>query len=399
MPQNNNSPDLSSSEFSVNSPSIPSVPVPSANPMNTSELASSNQALATRQGDAQIASRSGGGGSSGGSTDNTGRMIGGALGSVAGSFFGPIGTAVGGTLGSVFGGLFAQGGPVGYATGGQVEEDVPYIEPPAAPNPQPQSPVATEQKTGGMDPLTIGYLTGALHQAKYGGTPETLSKAAEEIKAHLGKQMPETQLEPPAAAGMAAGGVADDTQLAQVALMKAMGLSPGSEDQAQVANTQPQMQPQPQPQAQPTAPIQAKASPQPYSRGYADGGAPLQPGQAFEGDGKVEGPGGPQDDAIPAKLSNGEFVMSQPAVQFFGVDKLVKMNEQGKQGFMQAMAQVQGNQPNAQAQPGANPGAPVAPPMPQAGMMQKPPAPQAPMMQASGGPSISMKKNSGYMGL
>ena len=121
--------------------------------------------------------------------------------------------------------------------------------------------------------------------------------------------------------------------------------------------------------------------PQQGQTGPQQGPPPLKPGQTFMGDGSVKGPGGPQDDAIPARLSNGEFVMSEPAVQFFGVDKLNKMNEQGKQGYMQALAQVQGNQPGGPNGPPQQPQPNQQPPM-QA--QQMPPQAQ-PVGQAKGG--------------
>jgi hypothetical protein len=38
----------------------------------------------------------------------------------------------------------------------------------------------------------------------------------------------------------------------------------------------------------------------------------------YEAGGEVSGPGGPKDDAINAKLSDGEFVMTAKAVENFG---------------------------------------------------------------------------------
>lgn len=45
--------------------------------------------------------------------------------------------------------------------------------------------------------------------------------------------------------------------------------------------------------------------------------------------GKVEGPGGPRDDRVPAMLSDGEFVLNEGAVKHFGLAKLNKMNQIG----------------------------------------------------------------------
>ena len=61
-------------------------------------------------------------------------------------------------------------------------------------------------------------------------------------------------------------------------------------------------------------------APQMLSPGYADGGP-------------VEGPGGPKDDLINAKLSDGEFVMPAEAVEFYGLDRLHKMMAKAKEGL------------------------------------------------------------------
>jgi hypothetical protein len=428
---NSQNPDLSSKEFSVDSPSLAATPVPEASGTNFDRIASDplNMARGNQ-----------GGGGSGSQQDNTGSQIGKTVGSIGGSLVGgPIGGVIGGALGDIFGGLFAAGGPVGtypddgftgsrplpgdkaqsFAEGGQPSNEVisrddpkfdskSYIEPP---------------NKDYFNALALGYLTGALHQEKYGGTPDTLKDAAAEIKQHLNSAS--------TPGGMASGGnVGPDQALAQAALSKSLGLPPSGQttlenpqtqsqqvptNTANAVTAQPQMAPVP-----PTAPATTQnqlqltpkgfASPReqysraaaPQGRGFAAGGPdnsqpPLQPGQAFQGDGSVKGPGGPQDDAIPAKLSNGEFVFSEPAVQFFGVDKLTQMNEKGKQGFMQAMQQVQGNQ-------GQQPGPPGAPPQaaPQ-GMMMPPQAQQAPPQpaMAKGGipNSVTMRKGSGYAGL
>lgn len=58
-----------------------------------------------------------------------------------------------------------------------------------------------------------------------------------------------------------------------------------------------------------------------YGMYLADGG--------HVGDGPVRGPGGPRDDAVPAMLSKGEFVLNEGAVKHFGLAKLNKMNEVG----------------------------------------------------------------------
>lgn len=410
-----NSPDLSSGQFGVNNPSTPSSPMPQSNPItqNANSISTDMLTQATRQGDqavSQAAASSGGGGGGGG--DIFGQILG---------------------IGSKILPFLAQGGPVGLAQGGMPD-------------------------TQGMDPtaaMSLGYLVGALHQRDYNGSPDTLTKAAEQVKQRLTMSGTQEPASPTTAAtnnvqigreqspytgttngmaetknstidlrnelgqkgfkGFASGGdVSADTNLAQQSLMQALGLnntqqgSGNSNNQAQAAQPM-QQQPQPTPETQPT-PTQPQQNG--FMQGLAMGGPPmgaadpsqggpppLQPGQTFQGDGSVKGPGGPQDDAIPAKLSNGEFVFSQPAVQFFGVDKLVKMNDQGKQGFMQAIGQVQANQQQGpQGPPGA--GQP-----PQATTPQAPPSmppQQPPMMQARGGLTTSptmRNKAHGYMGI
>lgn len=337
-----------------------------------------------------------------------------------GGIFGGIGKVVGGLLG----GLFAEGGLVQkeYAEGG-LNSDGTYgtdqtIEPgPANPQGQSQGPQATN------DALAMGYLLGAYHQQNYGGTPETLVEAANKFKQMF------------SGSNFANGGIAtgEDTTLAQQSLMQALGLDsmsraansasqPAQSDQAGILHSQ---QPGPlqasgMPTQMPTTngsqgfanalPISHTANnPITAGKGYAAGGPPmgqppagppmqnqppLQPGQMFQGDGSVKGPGGPQDDAIPAKLSNGEFVMSAAATQFFGVDKLNQMNEKGKQGFMQALNQVDQNQkagPPGAAPPSASPSAAMPMSPPSGGPPGMPPAAK------DGGPM--MKKSKGYMGL
>jgi hypothetical protein len=402
---NSQNPDLSSKEFSVDSPSLAATPVPEASGTNFDRVAGDPLQLQQKQQPQQQKQDSGG--------------------------FNPMGLL--GPIGSIIGGLFAAGGPVGtypndgftgnrplagdkaqsFADGGQPSNEVISRDDPKF---DPKSYIEPPNKDY-FNALALGYLTGALHQEKYGGTPNTLQDAAAEIKQHINSA--------PAPGGMASGGnVGPDQALAQAALSKSLGLPPGGQTTLENPQTQSQQVPTntanavtAQPQMAPTPPT-APATPQnqlqltpkgfaspreqysraaaPQGRGFAAGGPdnsapPLQPGQAFQGDGSVKGPGGPQDDAIPAKLSNGEYVMSQPAVQFFGVDKLNKMNEQGKAGYMQMLQQTQGNQ---QPQPTAPQPQPQG--MPTMGA-QMPPA--APMQQAKGGPSLTMRKGSGYAGL
>lgn len=119
---------------------------------------------------------------------------------------------------------------------------------------------------------------------------------------------------------------------------------------------------------------------------------PLPPGQPFQGDGSVKGPGGPTDDTIPAKLSNGEFVMSAAATQYFGVDKLTQMNEKGKQGFMQATGK-----PPPGEELNTPQGNPSGPPMNSPPGM--PPMGGSPQPQMAKGGSVMRSKSSGYCGM
>ncbi len=325
--------------------------------------------------------------------------------SSGGGLFGSIGSVIGKAI-PFIGGLFQQGGYVDTNTGvaakglaeGGINSDGTYgsgqsIEPgPASP---PQDPKLHEA-------YGMGYAVGALHQRDFGGTPDTLQEAAAIIGKMVGGNGDMGQQQ-----GFAGGGMST---------MQPMPANPAMmPPQPQQSMPQPMLPPA-QPnhpiargymgqQRQPMQPMQQPGQPsggQPPT-GYfpphmAMGGPPpLQPGQPFVGEGEVKGPGGPTDDAIPAKLSNGEFVMSAPATAFLGVEKLVKLNEQGKQGFMQAQGQVEANQG---APPGAPPGAGAAPPSAPPGMGMPPgmPPQQPPMMQAKGGPAVTRTRNSGFMG-
>ena len=55
--------------------------------------------------------------------------------------------------------------------------------------------------------------------------------------------------------------------------------------------------------------------------------------EEFEEEGMVEGPGDGTSDSIPAKLSDGEFVMTAKAVKQIGVDKLMKMMKKAEEAF------------------------------------------------------------------
>lgn len=373
--------------------------------------------------------------------------------------------AVGGIVGKIFGGLFAEGGYVqGYAGGGPVQQpqdqasiraanlkkmvqqynqgglvknqtnnfaegglnsngtygaDQTLEPPPAAPNPM-------------NDAMAMGYLVGSYHTQMYGGSPDTLEKATTELK----DLMAQKGLLP-AGPGMANGG----DPAAEQAIMNAVNPQQAQAPQQGMPSAPPQAPPAPQqqleppPQEAPPMPRRpspqapgkvmpaAAPTPQPTMTGFmspmkfAEGGMgamggppPLAPGQQFTGEGEVNGPGGPKDDAIPAQLSDGEFVMSAAATAFIGVDKLNKMNEQGKQGFMQAMGQVDANQQAAAGgppPPGMPPGAPpmppgkgmMQPPMPPPGGPGMPPMPPGkPMMANKGGPAMR-PKSSGYCGM
>ena len=74
----------------------------------------------------------------------------------------------------------------------------------------------------------------------------------------------------------------------------------------------------------PGAGYQPKGPSDPYYQG---------PRKRFAMGGPVEGPGGPKDDLINAKLSDGEFVMPAEAVEFYGLDRLHKMMAKAKEGL------------------------------------------------------------------
>lgn len=263
------------------------------------------------------------------------------------------------------------------------------------------------------DAMAMGYLLGAFHQQNYGGTPDTLEQAASEFKNMVGGQSNQ-----------------EDPQLAQRAMSEAVGggLNPsnmaepdapkgtyGARGTLEPGPAAPQPTPQPAPQAPPMQPKPMPMAapqgqpPQTSTTGYvqpikfAEGGPPpLAPGQTFQGSGEVNGPGTSTSDSIPAKLSDGEFVMSAAATQFFGVDKLAQMNEKGKTGYMEALHGVEQNQGMPPSAPGASTGAPPASPVggPMKPPMMSPMAPpgqQKPMM-SHGGPAMR-PKTSGYCGM
>ncbi len=65
--------------------------------------------------------------------------------------------------------------------------------------------------------------------------------------------------------------------------------------------------------------------------GLKDGGAVNDAGldTVFEGTGKVSGPGTTTSDSIPARLSNGEFVLNAEATKMIGLDTLNAINKKG----------------------------------------------------------------------
>lgn len=61
-------------------------------------------------------------------------------------------------------------------------------------------------------------------------------------------------------------------------------------------------------------------------------------GKDNDGEGEVDGIGGPKDDLVPARLSPGEFVFSKEAVDIIGVGVLEQIHEEAKaQAAMQAV--------------------------------------------------------------
>ncbi len=331
---------------------IPQNPVPGANPLDM-------QAMATLKGGNQAAQ----------AAQQSSKK------SDSGGIFGTIGSVIG----KVIPFLFSSGGPT---------------------QPSPEM----NERDGMM------YAIGALHQRDFGGTPDTLEQATQMVKQMVegGQQGPQE---------MASGGMMPQNPMEQPPMGQA---PPGSANPAmQPPNAmqsmqQPQLPPAPQmppPQVPPKQQGfmqqgQASSQSRPMVQGQpmgqqngfmprmAAGGPPmLQPGEPFTGEGEVNGPGDGSmgDDAIPAKLTDGEFVMSAPATAFLGVDKLNKMNQQATQGFMQAQGQVQANQ----GEPGQSPGAPPGMPPQGGGMMPQMP----PMMpSATGGAAVQRAKGSGFMG-
>lgn len=309
----------------------------------------------------------------------------------------------------------------------------------------------------------MGYLVGALHQSQFGGDPAALEKTVQFAKELMQQNSPSNtsnplsdtprdklqrdydspmdtdeniQTNPVTPNGemnrqgfqsmhnkpnrMSQGGEVNDNSQVQKAILDAMGLGQHQQmaDNSATVGASPQTADQNvrdifsshdpdinknmlYPEAWSASNKMRQELQHKVHPGFAEGGAPLQPGQEFQGDGSVKGPGGPTEDAIPAKLSNGEFVMSAAATKFFGVDKLVQMNEKGKAGFMQALGAVDQNQ---QQPPSGAPGqmSPQgAPQMPQQNspapvMMQAQQSPPQPGM-AKGGPTYN--PNKGYCGL
>lgn len=341
---------------------------------------------------------------------------------------------------------------VGGGIGGLISKGIGALFSFLADGGQPQQPQQVDPKSA-----SIGYLVGTLHQGKFKGDPKLLAQAVAEAKNMLAAHANPQHL----ASGGAAGAEGQASNI-QSAILQAMGM--GDPTQKQNNTTQLSLQnptslatqpSQGSPMGSPINPalpqnmlnlqegansgdfidkailgrnaptssqqkISAKKGgymdsftegPQAMeSMGYAQGGPPqqpnqgpppLKPGQTFQGDGSVKGPGTSTSDSIPAKLSDGEFVFSAPAVKFYGVDKLNKMNEQGKQGFMQALGQVQANQQQNSPQ-GAPPQqssampAPAAPQQQQAAQQQAEPDQDDMGGMAKGGIS---HKRSGYMGL
>lgn len=64
----------------------------------------------------------------------------------------------------------------------------------------------------------------------------------------------------------------------------------------------------------------------------------------FDGEGPVNGPGTETSDSIPARLSDGEFVVTAKAVKQIGVDKLRKMMERAEKEYDNAMYQQEAKQ-------------------------------------------------------
>jgi hypothetical protein len=84
---------------------------------------------------------------------------------------------------------------------------------------------------------------------------------------------------------------------------------------------------------------------EPVERGYAEGGLMEEGGMVDEESGNEVPPGSLREevrDDIPAQLSEGEFVFPADVVRYIGLEKLMRMRQEAKQGLaqMEAMGQM-----------------------------------------------------------
>jgi len=391
---------------------IPQTPIPGAS-------SADNDAMATMKGSNQIAQ----------ATQQVAQAAASKKSDSGGGIFGTIGSIIGKVIP-----FLACGGMVNYAEGG------PFAPPDQSMNDPSQDP---SQEQPAPDQIGMAVTVGVILEKYFGGDFDKLPDAAHMFQQMIAQGQDPSQVgenQPPMGSpsgmpdqgqsmppqGMQFGGTAS---IATPAVPKTMQqpqyMALGGTSQPQQPVAQPNVpalpisqapapgfmsndQTRPITQGQHTgtrpqqgfmSPMMAGGGPPPTDNPNA--AAPLQPGQTFAGDGEVRGPGGPESDSIPARLSNGEYVMSAPAVAFHGVKAMDKINEEGKQGFFQSQAQVQANQ-GAPGQPMAPPGNPsqgaeTMPPaasgMPPMGNGMMPP----PMHQAKGGSAVQRTKGSGFM--
>jgi len=358
---------------------IPQTPVPGAS-------SADNQAMATMKGSDQIAQ----------ATQAAAKA---AKKSDSGGIFGTIGSIVGKALPF----FLSCGGMVNYAEGGPFTPDAQSMNDPSM-----QGEPSQEQPA--PDQIGMAVTVGVILEKYFGGDFDKLPDAAHMFQQMIAQGQDPSQVgeDQPPSSGMPQMGSMPMPQAQEGSPQgmpeKPQGMAMGGAPQPQQPMPQPNVPTQPmgfmQPQNKPLVqgqpmnrPQQGFMQPMMASGGAPPQGQPLAPGQQFAGDGEVKGPGGPESDSIPARLSNGEYVMSAPAVAFHGVKAMDKINEEGKQGFFQSQAQVQANQgapgpPMLGDQPQAAP--PAAPGMPMGNM---PP----PMQQAKGGSAVQRTKGSGFM--
>lgn len=103
--------------------------------------------------------------------------------------------------------------------------------------------------------------------------------------------------------------------------------------------------------------------------GYMHGGPVAAQGTRYMDGGQVMGPGDGNDDAIRARLSNGEFVIQAEAAQILGPEILRALNDPQFAREFAMMVQHEMTMKNGGMNQGPDPSMGTAPPMPQQGQM------------------------------